>query len=228
MRGQPSGNQVPVSGCLSASRVVGGIQGITFEHKHNAKGGGTAKWRAKVDAVPLEIITPAVVLSWKNARLRAVESDPLAKRRATITVNSTLWNAKSLFGKKLLPFIEQELPLPVPLPFEGGIRRNPRRCATVSKIDAFAILARAKDELAETDPEGFKVLKPLLTMRKEIGSIIASEHGIFEASRYLRHSDNKAAYCKARLRIPIRLLITMQTSFALAVVPAPSSLMARH
>jgi hypothetical protein len=26
-------------------------------------------------------------------------------------------------------------------------------------------------------------------MRKEIGSIVASEHGIFEASRYLRHSD---------------------------------------
>jgi hypothetical protein len=26
-------------------------------------------------------------------------------------------------------------------------------------------------------------------MRKEIGSIIASENGIFEASRYLRHSD---------------------------------------
>ena len=34
-----------------------------------------------------------------------------------------------------------------------------------------------------TDP------KPLHTLRKEIGSIIASEHGIFEASRYLRHSD---------------------------------------
>jgi hypothetical protein len=31
--------------------------------------------------------------------------------------------------------------------------------------------------------------KPLHTMRKEIGSIMASEHGIFAASRYLRHSD---------------------------------------
>ena len=36
---------------------------------------------------------------------------------------------------------------------------------------------------------GVDALKPLHTMRKEIGSIIASEHGIFEASRYLRHSD---------------------------------------
>ncbi len=39
---------------------------------------------------------------------------------------------------------------------------------------------------------GFKngfLAKPLPTLRKEIGGIIASEHGIFEASRYLRHSD---------------------------------------
>jgi integrase len=37
--------------------------------------------------------------------------------------------------------------------------------------------------------QGVESMKPLHTLRKEIGSIIASEHGIFEASRYLRHSD---------------------------------------
>jgi integrase len=37
--------------------------------------------------------------------------------------------------------------------------------------------------------QGVDSPKPLHTLRKEIGSIIASEHGIFEASRYLRHSD---------------------------------------
>jgi integrase len=37
--------------------------------------------------------------------------------------------------------------------------------------------------------QGVDTMKPLHTMRKEIGSIIASENGIFEASRYLRHSD---------------------------------------
>jgi hypothetical protein len=31
--------------------------------------------------------------------------------------------------------------------------------------------------------------KPIHELRKEIGSIIASEEGIFAASRYLRHSD---------------------------------------
>jgi integrase len=37
--------------------------------------------------------------------------------------------------------------------------------------------------------QGVADAKPLHTMRKEIGSLIANEHGIFAASRYLRHSD---------------------------------------
>ncbi|NCF87550.1 MAG: tyrosine-type recombinase/integrase [Verrucomicrobiaceae bacterium] len=36
---------------------------------------------------------------------------------------------------------------------------------------------------------GVDVPKPLHTLRREIGSVIASQYGIFEASRYLRHSD---------------------------------------
>jgi hypothetical protein len=36
---------------------------------------------------------------------------------------------------------------------------------------------------------GVNAHMPLHTLRKEIGSIITSEHGIFEASRYLRHAD---------------------------------------
>ncbi len=46
--------------------------------------------------------------------------------------------------------------------------------------------------------------KPIHELRKEIGSIIASEHGIFEASRYLRHSDIRitaAIYVDKKRRI---------------------------
>src|SRR5205814_8092464 len=37
--------------------------------------------------------------------------------------------------------------------------------------------------------KGVKADKPLHEMRKEIGALIATEHGIFAASRFLRHSD---------------------------------------
>jgi integrase len=276
--------------------IVSEIKGISSEYKKDFYGGGSAAWRQKVDDVRLDTITPADVVAWKNGRLRANESDALAKRRATVTVNSLIRNAKALFGKKLLPFIEQSLTLSRPLPFEGVSLEKSPSLRYVSKIDAFAILAAARDELAESDQEAFKVMllalvcglrrseidnllwrtfdfpnsqlhiesteyhelksedsagvidldadtlalfrgyrakdptavfvitsayrprnetkarcyrcnavfkrvlewlrekgvppaKPLHTMRKEIGSIIASEHGIFESSRYLRHSD---------------------------------------
>lgn len=277
-------------------RVVSEVAGIQDGRKFDAFKGGTKEWRERVDAVPLASLLPADVQAWKNRRLRASEADPLAKRRAITTVNSLIRNAKALFGKKVLPFVEQKLTVPRPLPFEDvGMEKGPS-LRYVSKVDAYALLARAREELADNEPEAFKVLilalvcglrrseidhllwrtfdfsrgllhientefhqlksedsageidldadtaalfkgyrarapksvfviespnapraerkarcyrcnavfervnewlrlqgvdtmKPLHTMRKEIGSIIASEHGIFEASRYLRHSD---------------------------------------
>ena len=277
-------------------RIVSEIKGIKSDRKHDFHGGGVAEWQGLVDAVSLASITPAEVVAWKNRRLREAEGDPLAKRRAIVTVNSLIRNSKALFGKKLLPFIEQAISIPRPLPFDGVTMEKAPSMRYVSKIDPYAILASARDELAESNPEAFKVMllalvcglrrseidnllwrafdfpnsklrveasefhqlksedsageidldadtlalfrgyraanptslfviespnrprsqmkarcyrcdavfkvvlewlrgkgvetpKPLHTLRKEIGSIIASEHGIFEASRYLRHSD---------------------------------------
>ena len=276
--------------------IVAEIKGIEAGENTEGKGSANQAWRARIDAVPLENITPADVVAWKNSRLRSAESDPLAKRRAAVTVNSLVRNAKALFGKKILPFIEQSVTVPRPLPFDGITMEKAPSMRYVSRVDAFGILATAKKELAPKQPEAFKVMllalicglrrseidnllwrsfdfgrkvlrvesteyhqlksedsageidldddtvaifrgfraqkptglfviespnrpriettarcyrceatfkavlkwlraqgveaaKPLHTMRKEIGSIIASEHGIFEASRYLRHSD---------------------------------------
>lgn len=276
--------------------IVSEISMISSDGKFDAYKGGLTKWRAKVDAVGMDTITPAGILAWKNKRLRSAESDPLAKRRAVVTVNSLMRNAKSLFGKKLLPFIEQSITLFRPLPFDGVALEKEPSLRYISKMDPIAILALAKEELAEAEPEAFKVMilalvcglrraeidnllwgafdfagssmrvessefhelksedsagkmdldadtlalfrgyrtrkpkavfvvesplkhdskakagryrcnpvfktvlawlrkngvdghKPLHTLRKEIGSIIASEYGIFAASRYLRHAD---------------------------------------
>ncbi len=276
--------------------IVSEIKGIDSSNKHDAAGGRSSKWRAKIDAVKLESLTPGDILAWKNRRLRDSEGDPLAKRRAIVTVNSLIRNSKALFGKKILPFIEQDFVIPRPLPFDGVTLEKPPSMRYVSRMDPYAILASAKEELAETNQEAFKVMilalvcglrrseidnllwrafdfpnsvlrvetsefhelksedsageidldadtlalfrgyrakapksifvikspnlprnkmqtrgyrcdavfktvlawlrahgvessKPIHTLRKEIGSVIASEHGIFEASRYLRHSD---------------------------------------
>lgn len=275
--------------------IVSEVRGISDDGKFDAYKGGMKNWRAKVEAVAMDAITPAEILAWKNKRLRRADADPLAKRRAVVTVNSLMRNAKSLFGKKLLPFIEQSVTLPRPLPFDGVALEKEPSHRYVSKLDPIAVLAKAREELAETEPDAFKVVilalvcglrraeidnllwrsfdfansalrvessefhalksedsagkvdldadtlalfqgyraakpgavfvvesplkydgeakagryrcnpvfkkvlawlrvhgveghKPLHILRKEIGSIIASEHGIFEASRYLRHA----------------------------------------
>ncbi|MBN8459330.1 MAG: tyrosine-type recombinase/integrase [Verrucomicrobia bacterium] len=277
-------------------RIVSEIKGISSDRKYVAKGGDANVWQRRVDAVELGSVTPRDVMEWKNRRLREVESDPLAKRRTIVTVNSLVRNARALFGKKILPFVEQSLSLAGPLPFEGVLMEKAPSMRYVSKLDPYALLAAAREQLAGADPEAFKALllalvcglrrseidnllwrafdfgnrilkvdhsefhqlksedsagvidldadttalfrdyrtlrprdlfvivsegrpssqhkarayrcdpvfkrllawlrehgvagdKPLHTLRKEIGSIIAAEHGIFEASRYLRHSD---------------------------------------
>jgi integrase len=310
-------------------RVVSEVAGIQDGRKFDAFKGGTKEWRERVDAVPLASLLPADVQAWKNRRLRAAESDPLAKRRAITTVNSLIRNAKALFGKKVLPFVEQKLTIPRPLPFDDvGMEKGPS-LRYVSKVDAYAILARAKEELAENEPEAFKVLvlalvcglrrseidhllwrtfdfgrgllhientefhqlksedsagvidldadtaalfkgyralvpksvfviespnapraerkarcyrcnavfervnewlrvqgvdtmKPLHTLRKEIGSIIASEHGIFEASRYLRHSDiriTSAIYADKKKTVTPKVFVGLLSASEEKIVP---------
>lgn len=290
-------------------RIVSEIKAIEPEETEEGKSSNLDAWRKRVDAVPLSQIAPADVLAWKNGRIREAGLDAVKKGRVLVTVNSLMRNAKSLFGKKMLPFLQQAIRLPAVLPFDGVSFEKAPSMRYKSNIDAFAILARARMELSESDTEGFKVLvlalvcglrrseidnllwtkvhfakrklmvesteyhelksadsageidldddlvalfrlwragdptatfvvdsdigpegaatarsrkskparenktrtyrcdaafkrvltwlraqgvdalKPLHTMRKEIGSIIAEEHGIFEASRYLRHSD---------------------------------------
>lgn len=276
--------------------IVSQIKGINTEGKFNAKGGGSAEWRKRVNAVRLDEVTPLEVLEWKNARLKSCGDDALAKRSATVTVNTLIRNSKSLFGKKVMPFLSEAIALPPVLPFDGIALEKAPSMRYQSVIDAFAILAKAKRDLHGKDDEAFVVMilalvcglrrkeidnalwrsmdfpnsrlriepteyyglksedsagvidldadtlrilrehrtkhptaefiinspflpsnklksrryrcdaifkrvlkwlrdngvagrKPIHTMRKEIGSIIASEHGIYETSRYLRHSD---------------------------------------
>jgi integrase len=56
--------------------------------------------------------------------------------------------------------------------------------------------------------KGVKANKPLHEMRKEIGALIATEHGIYAASRFLRHSDITTTarhYVEHKARISVGL-----------------------
>jgi len=275
-------------------KIVSEIEKISDADKFDSKGDGAEKWRKRVDAVPLERITPKKLIKWKAGRIREHQDNPVKRNQAIVTVNSLIRNAKALFGKKMIGFLRKELELPEELPFDGVTLEKSPSLRYHSTIDATALFTKAHEELSAQDAEAFKVFllalvcglrrseidsllwsafdftnrilriennqyhelksedsageldldeanneifkafaqagtdfviksefkpsnqrssrsyrcdavfnrlnvwlkangvntaKPTHTLRKEIGSIIASQYGIFEASRYLRHSD---------------------------------------
>lgn len=73
-------------------------------------------------------------------------------------MNSLIRNAKALFSKKLLPFLEGDLDLPSPLPFDGVTMEKPPSLRYRSKIDAKSILALSHKELKKCHQEPYKAL----------------------------------------------------------------------
>jgi integrase len=74
--------------------------------------------------------------------------------------------------------------------------------------------------------KGITANKPLHELRKEVGAIIASEQGIYAASRYLRHSDITTTarhYADQKQRICVGLGKLLDTEIKPAVAPAQAS-----
>ncbi|MHB1082167.1 MAG: tyrosine-type recombinase/integrase [Prosthecobacter sp.] len=142
-------------------RITAGVFEISEGKKYDAFKGGRTAWLEKIDGKPLSELTPASVLSWRNRYMKKARTQE-ERGRAAVTVNSLIRNAKSLISKKIRRFIEQEMILPSPLFFEGVSAEAEPSLRYRSKINAEEILKAAQTELAESDPEAFKLL--LLTL----------------------------------------------------------------
>jgi len=124
-------------------RIISEIKGIKPTRKRFAAKNGA--WREEVDAVTLDSITPDDVRLWKSRRLAKAKGNDALRRKYTVSVNSTLRQARSLFGKKIL----KELPeVRRPHPFED-VEFAPRVDTKFygCGIDAPSLMRRAIDEL---------------------------------------------------------------------------------
>jgi integrase len=118
---------------------------------------GTDAWRQMIDATPLDKLTPAAVLAWKNAFLKSA-ANPQERNSAAVTVNSLLRNSKALLSKRIRPFLEKEMVLPSQLWFENVPMEKEPSMRYNSTIDAGSILGAAMKGLAPEQPEVFKAL----------------------------------------------------------------------
>jgi len=140
----------------SFRKLASDIAGIDEAGKYDPTQ-GKSEWRRKVEAIPIENLSPAAVVAWKNNRLRSV-SKVAEKNSMTVTVNAILRNSKSLVSRKIRSFIEEELTLPSPLWFEGVHKEVEPSLRYQSKIDHKKLIADANSELFVSRPELFKAL----------------------------------------------------------------------
>jgi integrase len=146
--------------------------------RHDYRGGGLKKWRAEVDSVQLERITPADLQRWRKDYLSRSGTDPGAVDHARVSFNKSLRNAKALCSRKIRPFIEARMILPRPLFFEGARFESEPPMRYQSKIDPAAILKDATENLSVKEPETFKALFLCLVLglrRNEADTLLWSQ-----------------------------------------------------
>ncbi len=138
-------------------QIVAEIHRIVGEkEKHDYIKGGREMWLSKIESVKLSKITPEKVQQWKVAYISKAGKNPMKQESAKATVNKIIRNAKSLFSKKVLRFIELELPKP--LPFDDIEFEKEGSHRFHSEIDPELLLVMARSELSEDKPEQYKIL----------------------------------------------------------------------
>jgi integrase len=123
------------------------------KEKYDYRGGGHARWLAKVHPIRLAEVTPTKVQEWKRAFIARAGEDPIRQRSARTSFNSYLRRAKSLFAPDAIKHLS--VVLPSPLPFEG-IAFEPRQSMRYrSSIDPAELTRTAQKELALKDSPVF-------------------------------------------------------------------------
>jgi integrase len=135
-------------------KIVGDIIRVKRNRKRfGPKGGGARAYRRAIDAAPLALLSPAAIQKWRMEYVKRAET-PAEERSRMTSCNSTLRQARSLFGKKITRFV----PLPEPGPFQH-VEFFPRQSAKYfSRIDAKALLTQARNELTGNDSPAFLVV----------------------------------------------------------------------
>jgi integrase len=163
----------------SLRKIVADISGFS-DDRHRYGGSGREAWLAKVHAVPLSKLTPKAIQEWKRRYLFRAAGDPLRQRSARVTLNSLFCHAKGLFSRRIVQHLDLEMPNP--LPFSTAQFEPKQNVRYRSGFDVFALLAVAREQLASSDPEGFKILLLALTAGLRAREIDLLEWDAFDFS----------------------------------------------
>ena len=145
--------------CRSFHTILSQIFGIKGgREKFDYVNGGRDAWVAKIDRIKLGDVTPDKVNKWRIAFVKRVDGNPVKQRRARITCNSLMRQAKSLFSTELLTHVAMHKP--DKLPFDGVAFYERESMRYHSTLDLEALIRDAVREL----PQGQLKIFLLATM----------------------------------------------------------------
>lgn len=138
----------------SFRQIAGTIRGLKFTGSDKYSGRATpSKWRQLVDVIPLNILTPAKVMEWRDGYVGGHAVGSAARTKREHSANSCLRNGRALFAKRLLKRLRLKCPnlvLPSPMPFEG-VELFPERESDffyTSEVDVKKLIEAAFKELS--------------------------------------------------------------------------------
>jgi integrase len=179
-------------------KIVGDLLGVKRSDKRfGPKSGGAAKYREKVDAGRLDLLSPTALQAWRLAYVGKAKNPKQQASRMT-SCNSTIRMARSLFAPKVVKFIP-DLRLPEPLPL-AGVEFFPRQSAKYfSKIDPKELLQAAREELSEKEPAAFLAMILALAAGLRRGEIDSLCWGQVDFNRQLiRVEETEVGGLKSR------------------------------
>lgn len=156
--------------CRSFRTILSQIFGVKGgREKFDYVNGGRAAWVAKIDRIKLADVTPDRVNKWRIAFVRKAGGNPVKQRRARITCNSLMRQAKSLFGSELLRHVKMHKP--EKLPFDGVAFYKRETMRYHSTLDFKALIQDAVRELPQEQLKIFLLATMAGLRRNEIDKL---------------------------------------------------------
>jgi hypothetical protein len=156
--------------CRSFHTILSQIFGIKGgREKFDYVNGGRDAWVAKIDRIKLADVTPDKVNKWRIAFVKRADGNPVKQRRARITCNSLMRQAKSLFSTELLTHVAMHKP--DKLPFDGVAFYERESMRYHSTLDFEGLIQDAVRELPQEQLKIFLLATMAGLRRNEIDKL---------------------------------------------------------
>jgi integrase len=156
--------------CRSFRTILSQIFGIKGgREKFDYVNGGRVAWVAKIDRIKLAHVTPDKVNKWRIAFVKKADGNPVKQRRARITCNSLMRQAKSLFSAELLAHVAVHKP--DKLPFDGVAFYERESMRYRSRVDIEELIQEGVRELPQEQLKIFLLATMAGLRRNEIDKL---------------------------------------------------------